>query len=71
MTFGEFIAKADGSCMINVYERYSKNQSMYSGFICTISKWSPICKLFSEKEVIAFGVADNSGLNVAIEIGDE
>ena len=71
MTFGEFIAKADGSRMVNVYERYSKNHSMYGGFICTISKWSPICKLFSEKEVITFGATDNRGLNVAIETGDE
>lgn len=71
MTLGEFIEKADGSRMVNVYKTYSKNHSMYGGFICTISKWSPICKLFSEKEVIAFGVTDNSVLNVAIETGDE
>ena len=71
MTFGEFIAKIDGSCMINVYDRYTREYNMYGGLICTISKYSRICKLFSDKEITAFGTTKNGGINVAIEAGDE
>ena len=69
MTLGEFIARLEGSCKVNIYE--SNKYGSYGGYICTVMKVSPICRLFSEKKIIYFGATSNGEINVAIEAGDE